>query len=197
MENKENTNEAVSEDNKLPKAFGIILKISGVCGRVIEMLIDGAAKSVNIVITSIIPAFAFISLLVGIVQYTGIADGVAEIMGPRLGTIFGILIIGIIISIPVISPIIAAGAAFPGVCSAILGAMLISGDLQPAMALPALFAIDAACACDFIAPGLALGEAEKETIFVAYPAVMCSHLICAPIAILIAYGISLLSKWYI
>ena len=41
--------------------------------------------------------------------------------------------------------------------------------------------------CDFIPVGLALGEAEPETVEVGVPAVLFSRLITGPIATILAY----------
>jgi sorbitol-specific phosphotransferase system component IIBC len=45
--------------------------------------------------------------------------------------------------------------------------------------------------CDFIPVGLALGEAEPETVEVGVPAVLFSRMITGPLAVVIGYVFSI------
>jgi PTS system glucitol/sorbitol-specific IIC component len=68
----------------------------------------------------------------------------------------------------------------------VIGDLIQSGGIAPAMALPALFAINCQCACDFIPVGLGMMEAKPETMQLGIPAVTLSRFATGWIRILIA-----------
>jgi sorbitol-specific phosphotransferase system component IIBC len=157
-------------------------------GGVVGVLYQAGRESIDQVIKNILPFMAFIALVIGIILYTGIGDWIANLIAPLAGSLVGMLIISVICGLPFLSPLLGPGAVIAQVVGTLLGSTLIANGSIPARyALPALFAINPQVGCDFIPVGLALGEAEPETVEIGVPAVLFSRMITGPIAVVLAY----------
>jgi sorbitol-specific phosphotransferase system component IIBC len=149
----------------------LLVKIGRGVGGVVGALYQAGRDSVETVIRNILPFMAFISFIIGLVLVTGVGDFIANGIKGLAGSLVGLLIVSIVCAIPLLSPLLGPGA----VIAQIVGT------------LPALFAINPQVGCDFIPVGLALGEAEPETVEIGVPAVLFSRLITGPLAVVIAY----------
>lgn len=165
----------------------LLVKIGKAVGGVVGVLYQAGRDSVETVVRNILPFMAFISVIVGIVNYTGIGDLLANLIAPLASSLLGLLAICVFCAIPVLSPVLGPGAVIAQVVGVLLGTRIGAGDIPPQYALPALFAINPQVGCDFIPVGLALGEAEPETVEVGVPAVLFSRLITGPLSVVIAY----------
>jgi len=156
-------------------------------GGVVNTFYQAGRDTIETIIRNILPFMAFISVIVGIITKTGIGDALAHLIEPLAGSLVGLLGISIFCAIPILSPVLGPGAVIAQIVGVLLGTRIAEGDIDPQYALPALFAINPQVGCDFIPVGLALGEAEPETVEVGVPAVLFSRLITGPISVVIAY----------
>ena len=179
------------ESAKGEKKESIIVRLGKGVGGVVGKFFQAGRDTIDMVIRNILPFMAFVAMLIGIIQGTGLGDWIANTISPLANTLPGLLVICIICAIPIISPIIGPGAVIAQVVGVLIGQQIGVGAINPSLALPALFAIDAQVGCDFVPVGLSLGEAEPETIDAGVPAVLFERLITGPVAVLIAYAFSI------
>ncbi len=171
----------------MDKFNNVLVTVGRAVGNVVGILYQAGRDTIETVVRNILPFMAFIAVIVGIVNYTGLGDALANLVAPLASNIWGLLAICIFCAIPVLSPVLGPGAVIAQVVGVLLGTRIGEGDIPPQYALPALFAINPQVGCDFIPVGLALGEAEPETVEAGVPAVLFSRLITGPIAVVIAY----------
>lgn len=165
----------------------MVVSFGEAIGYFINTLLSSGRQSMKLVLNTIIPFMAYVSLLIGIVTYTGVSKWIANGVTPLVSNPFGLVLLGVITAIPVLSPILGPGAAIAQVVGVLMGQQIAAGALPVQYALPTLFAINGQVGCDFIPVGLSLGEAEPETVSVGVPAVLFSRLITSPLAVLLAY----------
>ena len=189
-------NTAAAAPEPLPSEgglIGLISSIGRVMGRVVGIFFNSGRRTIDQVVRNVLPFMAFVTMLIGLILYTGIGDVLAQPMGPLANNIVGLLVISAICGLPFLSPILGPGAVIAQVIGvAIIGPQIANGTISPAMALPALFAYNTQVGCDFVPVGLALGEAKPKTIEIGVPAVLISRQIMGPVSVLIAWVVSLI-----
>ncbi len=169
---------------------GIVTRMGQAVGAIVNKIFASAKDSVNTVMTNVLPFMVFISLIVGVINYTGVGTWIANTISPAISTLPGMLLVSVICALPIISPLIGPGAVIAQIVGVLIGTQIGAGAIPPAYALPALFAIDPQVGGDFIPVGLSLGEAKPETVEVGVPAVLFSRLITGPAAVIIAFIVS-------
>ncbi|MDC3424569.1 PTS glucitol/sorbitol transporter subunit IIB [Aquibacillus sp. 3ASR75-11] len=181
---------AATYTNTQKRKVPLLEKIGRAMGGIVNVFYQAGRETVEQVIKNILPFMAFVSTLIGIINYTGIGDFIANVISPLAGNIVGLLILSVICAIPILSPVLGPGAVIAQVVGVLIGVEIGRGNIPPQLALPALFAINPQVGCDFVPVGLTLGEAEPDTIEVGVPAVLISRQFTGPVAVLIAYVFS-------
>ena len=159
--------------------------------KVISLFQQSAREAVKTCLEMILPFMGFAALFIGICKGSGLTQFLAGLIQPMGGSLPGLLGLGIICSIPGLSAILGAGAVAAQMFSTVIGELIAAGSIPPVMALPALFAINCQCACDFIPVGLGMTEAKPETTQVGIAAITISRFATGWIRILIAVVFSI------
>lgn len=179
IEPKKEKTATYSTDKKLTQQNAergsIIARFGMGAGKAIAIMLQSSREAVQTVINTILPFMAFVAMLIGVIQGSGIGNVFANLMSPLAGNIWGLMLIGFICSLPFLSPLLGPGAVIAQVIGTLIGVEIGKGNIEPSLALPALFAINTQNAADFIPVGLGLEEAEPETVEVGVPSVLYSR----------------------
>ncbi len=181
---------AVAEDDYRDDSplIRIITSVGRVMGRVVNVFFTAGRRTIDQLVRNVLPFMAFVTMLIGLILYTGIGNLLAAPLGPLANTVFGLLVLSAICGLPFLSPILGPGAVIAQVIGvAIIGPQIANGTISPRMALPALFAYNTQVGCDFVPVGLALGEAKPKTIEIGVPAVLISRQVMGPVSVIIAW----------
>jgi PTS system glucitol/sorbitol-specific IIC component len=165
----------LTEQMAQKKNKSILEKIGLGAGKVVSTFFQAGRNAVQMMITTIIPFMAFVSMLIGVIQASGLGKLISEGLTPLAGNGWGLLLLGFICSLPFLSPLLGPGAVIGQLIGTLIGVEIGKGNIPPQLSLPALFAINTQNACDFIPVGMGLGEALPETVEVGVPAVLYSR----------------------
>ena len=171
--------------------FRRILEPVSFISKVISIFHQSARDAVKTCLDMLLPFMGFAALFIGICRGSGLTVFLAEFMKPMGGSLPGIFLIGILCSIPGLSAILGAGAVAAQIFSTVTGDLILSGSIAPSLALPALFAINCQCACDFIPVGLSMMESKPETMQLGVTSVTLSRFATGWIRILVALVFSI------
>lgn len=165
----------ISETIAAKKKKSLMERIGLGAGHVISVLYQAARDAVQTMLTTIIPFMGFVAMIIGIINASGFGDWFSHLLTPLAGTGIGLMVLGLICSLPFLSPLLGPGAVIAQIIGTLIGVEIGKGNITPSLALPALFAINTQNACDFIPVGMGLEEAAPESIEVGVPAVLYSR----------------------
>ena len=83
----------------------IVARIGMGAGKVVATFNQAAREAIQTMLNTIIPFMAFVSLLIGVIQGSGVGNWLAKLMVPLAGNIWGLILIGFICSLPFLSPV--------------------------------------------------------------------------------------------
>ncbi|MDO5410000.1 MAG: PTS sorbitol transporter subunit IIB [Lachnospiraceae bacterium] len=167
--------------------IGVITGILSVAGQFCCSAYKAAQDSVNIILHTILPLMGFVSIFTAVIECSGFNKFLAQNLKIFSSDIWGLLLLGIIISFPLLSPILSPGAIIAQVIGTLIGYQIGTGMLAASFALPALFAVNTQAACDFIPVGLGLAEAKEDTIRAGVPSILTSRFLTGGFRVLIAW----------
>ena len=136
------TDKKISEVVAEKKNKTVMDKIGLGAGKVISVFYQAARDAVQAMLTTIIPFMGFVAMLIGIINASGFGTWFTKLLIPLAGNGIGLIVLGLICSLPFLSPLLGPGAVIGQIIGTLIGVEIGKHNIHPSLALPARFAIN-------------------------------------------------------
>ena len=106
---------------------GFFVKFGTAVGYIINQFLAAARQSINLTLNTVLPFMAYVSILLGFVIYTGVAEWIGELLAPLSSNPLGLVAIGFVVALPFLSPILGPGAAVAQIVGVLMGTQIATG----------------------------------------------------------------------
>ena len=171
----------------LDKFTEIATNLGVVMADFISKVENASKKALNQVATRFVPFLVLICVLTALVNITGFGTWLATYMTPLASSLWGLVLMAFVFTVPVLSPLLAPASAVAKVFAVLLGTQIGAGLIPPNYVLAALWAIEAQVSCDSIAVQLGLMSAEEETIVNGVPSYLLARWVTGPLGVIVGY----------
>lgn len=173
------------------RVSNVAVGLGKVISRIVNLFYDGARRGVDMMLKTMLPFMAFVSIIFALVTATGIGQAFADAMSGLLGSVPGLVVFATILAIPVLSPLLGPGGVMESVIGAMIGQMIAAGTFPVNLAIAAYATVNVVSGCDFIAVGMSMGEADPDTIRLGVPASLFTRFLTAPIGVLLGWVVGM------
>ena len=165
----------------------VLVTVGKAVGGVVGTLYQAGRDTIDTVIRNILPFMAFISVLIGIINETGLGDWLAHLIEPLASSLVGLLVISIFCAIPILSPMLGPARSSPrssACCSAPGSARATSRRSTRCRRCSRSTPRSAATSSRWVSRW---ARPSQKTVEVGVPAVLFSRLFTGPLSVVIAY----------
>ncbi|MCA1716832.1 MAG: PTS sorbitol transporter subunit IIB, partial [Actinobacteria bacterium] len=113
---------------------GFIARFGRGIGGVVGILFQSGRQAIDQVIRNVLPFMAFVTLLIGLINASGLGNLIASTLSPLANNVAGLLVLSVIVGLPFLSPVLGPGAVIAQVTGVLIGDQIARGSIDPQFA---------------------------------------------------------------